>query len=494
MVSFPATPWYCGLNAPVGEEYDLADLAVTGNIPAEVAGTFFRATPDPAFAPFMDDSAAALSGDGMISALRIKDGQASFAMRFVQTARHQAEAAAGEALFGIYRNPFTDKPEVAGVDRTVANTTPVWHAGKLLMTKEDGHPYRIDPATLKTLGSYDFGGKLKSETMTAHVRVDPATGELFFYGYEADGIASTRIAYCIADAAGNLTSEQHFDAPYCSMMHDFTITENYALFPVYPTTCDLDRLKAGGVHWAHEQERESWLGVMPRYGDVSEMRWFKGPAGVHCFHMMNAWEDGAGMIHFDQCLTRTNAFSFIREAGGIHIMPWELQGALTRWTVRYEGGADEVAESQIGPPGDFPVIPAVNQGRPYDHAWMLSMNPQMQGPPLLGGPVMAMFNVLMRVDMPQKDKIAGPPQALVLPPQAGFNEPVHVPSAQDGHEGWLLCFVDSQTGPDDFQHEAWIIEAGNIAAGPVAKIAIPRRQRPQIHGWWVSQAALDAAA
>jgi len=43
-------------------------------------------------------------------------------------------------LFGKYRNPFTDRPEAGGVDRTVANTTPVWHAGRLLMTKEDGRP------------------------------------------------------------------------------------------------------------------------------------------------------------------------------------------------------------------------------------------------------------------------------------------------------------------------------------------------------------------
>ncbi len=488
MTSFPPSPYYTGLNAPVGEEYDLADLIVEGTIPAEVKGSFFRATPDPAYPPFLADNAAALSGDGMISALRIKDGKASLSMRFVQTERLKAERAAGEALFGIYRNPFTDKPQVASIDRTVANTTPVWHAGKLLMTKEDGRPYRIDPHTLETLGSYDFGGKLNSQTMTAHVRVDPVSGEMFFFGYEADGLASTKVAYGVVDKAGILVSEQSFDAPYCSMMHDFAITENYALFPVYPTTSNLERLKAGGDHWHHEPELESWLGVMPRYGDVSELRWYKGPKGVHCFHMMNAWEDGQGNIHFDQCLTRTNAFGFIREASGIHIAPWDVQGGLTRWSVQIEGGPDSVVESPIGPPGDFPIIPAASQGRPYDHGWMLTMNPEMQGPPVLGGPVLAMFNLLLRLDLR-----GGPPQALGLPPGMCFNEPVHVPSAQAGHEGWLIAFVDHQQGPDDFTHAAWIIEAGCISAGPVAKIAIPKRQRPQIHGWWVSSEALAAA-
>ncbi|HTL19892.1 MAG TPA: carotenoid oxygenase family protein, partial [Steroidobacteraceae bacterium] len=272
---FPNTPEFTGLNTPISEEYELPALPVEGRIPSEIAGTFFRAIPDPAFPPYIEDGAAVLSGDGMVSALRIAPGKVSFAVRYVETERHRAEVRAGRALFGKYRNPFTDRPEAAGLDRTVANTTPVWHAGRLLMTKEDGRPYRMDPHTLATIGRYDFGGRLESATVTAHVRIDPQTRELFFFGYESDGLASTKVSYCIADARGNLTREQCFDAPYCAMMHDFTITEHYALFPIYPTTCDLERLRAGGDHWVHELQRDSWVGVMPRYGSVAELRWFR---------------------------------------------------------------------------------------------------------------------------------------------------------------------------------------------------------------------------
>jgi carotenoid cleavage dioxygenase len=473
----------------VGEEVSLTGLAVEGTLPPEVRGSFYRAVPDPAFPPKFENDHT-LSGDGMVSRLSFNaDGTADYSIRFVETARYLAEKAAGHARFGKYRNPFTDDADVAGVDRTVANTTPVWHAGRLLMAKEDGRPYRVDPQTLETLGSYDFGGVLKSETMTAHVRIDPVTKELFFYGYEADGLASPKVAYCVVGADGVLKSEQWFDAPYCAMMHDFTVSENYALFPIYPTTADLERLKAGGEHWHHEPETDSWLGVMPRYGDVSEIRWFKGPKGVHSYHMMNAWEDAEGLLHFDACLNSTNAFAFIREPSGIHLQPWEVQGALTRWTVDPKAGGGEVTETVIGPPGDFPVIQAARQGRPYDHAWMLTMNPELQGPPLPGGPVGAMFNLLLRLDMRGL-----PPQALALPPMTGFNEPVHVPSADPAHEGWLVTIVDSQVGDNAFAHEAWVIDAGNIAAGPVAKVKIPARLRPQVHGWWVPQAELDAAA
>src|ERR1700733_7159146 len=118
MRGFPDTFEYTGLNSPIGEEYELKSLAVEGRIPVEVEGTFFRAVPDPAFPPFMEDGGAVLSGDGMICAMRIAPAGSSFAIRYVQTERHKAEAAAGRALFGKYRNPFTDQQEAAGLDRT----------------------------------------------------------------------------------------------------------------------------------------------------------------------------------------------------------------------------------------------------------------------------------------------------------------------------------------------------------------------------------------
>ena len=64
----------------------------------------------------------------------------------------------------------------------------------------------------------------------------------------------------------------------------------------------------------------------------------------------------------------------------------------------------------------------------------------------------------------------------------------------EGREGWLLTLIARQTGPDDFEFECWIIDGGNVAAGPVARVVIPRRQRFQIHGWWASAASLARAA
>ncbi len=89
--------------------------------------------------------------------------------------------------------------------------------GRLFMTKEDGRPYEVDPHTLDTRGYWDYDGKLRSQTVTAHPRIDPVTGEMFFFGYEAGGLATRDVAYCIADRDGRLKSEQWFQAPYCRL-------------------------------------------------------------------------------------------------------------------------------------------------------------------------------------------------------------------------------------------------------------------------------------
>jgi len=485
MAAFPRTVHFTGLNVPVGIEASVRNLPVEGEIPPEIEGAFFRAVPDPAHAPMFEDDIA-LSGDGMIARFLIERGHVDYDIRYVRTARYEAERKARRALFGQYRNPFTDDPSVAGVDRTVANTTPIWHAGRLFMTKEDGRAYEVNPHTLETVGPWDYHGALRSQTMTAHARIDPESGEMFFYGYEAGGLCTTDIAYCIADAAGNLVSEQWFKAPYCASVHDFAVTARHAVFPIFPTTADIERLRAGGAHWAHQQDLESWVGIMPRAGDVADMRWFKGPKGVSAFHIVNAYDDG-DLVHLDLCLSDTNAFPFMREAGGISWSQQELGGGLIRWTFDLSRPGEDFETRPIGPPGDMPCIRDADQGRPYRAAWYLSINPA-GGPPLPGGPVGVAFNALLRIE-PGNGRI----EALPLPPGMAINEAVHVPARDPDHEGWLLFVVDRQTGEDDHVSELWIVDAGNPGKGPVARVPMPLRMRAQVHGTWVPAAALEKA-
>ena len=491
MTAFPQTIHFMGTNTPRRTEISRRNLAVEGEIPAEIDGAFFRAVPDNAHAPMFEDDVA-LNHDGMISRFLFENGHVDYDIRYVETERYLAEKEARRALFGRYRNPFTDDPSVEGVDRTVANTTPVWHAGRLFMTKEDGRGYEINPHTLETAGKWDYYGALKSETFTAHPRIDPVTGEMFFFGYEAGGLCSLDVAYGVADNEGNLVSEQWFDQPYCSTIHDFVITQKYAIFPIFPTTADLERIKAGGPHWAHQQDLESWIGILPRYGKVEEIRWVKGPVGISAFHQVNAYDDG-DLLHIDLCVTETNAFPFMREAGGIEREQQDIQGALTRWTIDMSKDELVLEERPLGPPGDLPRLPDADQGRRYNRAWYLSMNPE-GGPPMPGGPVGVNFNALMRIE-PGNGRLT----MMGVPPGAAISEPAHVPSTDPDHGGWLLSVVDLPNGapgeapPHDYTSELWIIAADEVEKGPIAKVKTGLALRSQVHGTWVSRPKLDAS-
>lgn len=153
MNAFPDTVHFKGLNRPVRMEVAMHDLRIEGRIPADVTGTFFRSVPDPLFPPLRNDDVI-LSADGMISKIEIRNGRARYVLRYVQNERYKAQMAAGRAIFGAYRNPYTDDPAAAGVDRSATNTTPVWHGGRLFMTKEDGRAWEINPHTLETLGKW----------------------------------------------------------------------------------------------------------------------------------------------------------------------------------------------------------------------------------------------------------------------------------------------------------------------------------------------------
>ena len=90
MSRYPDTVQFNRLNRPIGIEWTARNLQVQGSIPAEIDGAFFRAVPDPAHAP-RDPGDVALSGDGMVSRFRISNGAMDHDLRYVHTARFEAE-------------------------------------------------------------------------------------------------------------------------------------------------------------------------------------------------------------------------------------------------------------------------------------------------------------------------------------------------------------------------------------------------------------------
>jgi carotenoid cleavage dioxygenase-like enzyme len=475
---FPDMMDFQGHNQPSRIECDIYDLIVEGRIPEEFEGSWYQTVPDPQFPPLLGTDTY-LSGDGMVRMFRFERGHVDFKQRYVQTERWQLERQARRALFGAYRNPYTDDPSVRGKRRGAANTTPIFHGGKLLALKEDSRPWEVNPKTLETIGEHSYDGKLRSETVTAHPRFDPETGELYFFGYEASGLASTDVAYCVADKNGRLLREDWFKVPYCALMHDFVVTKEHAIFPGFPIAADLARIKAGGPHWAWDQSKESYIGIMPRAGRVDEMRWFRArPCSV--FHFMNGFSEGS-KVHIDMCTSDVPAFTFMREAGGLHVPQQEVHGNILRWTFDLSKPGDTPEETVLAPAGDFPRTADKDMMVDYDVAYFMGLDFRF-GPPIISGPVGGGFNTISRLELK-----TGKVTSHVAGPQRTLQEHFHVPSKKKGHEGYLGCIADLQ---DQNQAELHIFEAQFVDKGPIARIRVPLRLRSGVHGNWVPASAL----
>ena len=471
---FPDMMDFRGMNEPMRVECDIYDLVVEGKVPEEINGSWYRSVPDPQYPPMLGHDTY-LSGDGMVSLFRFENGQVDYRMKYVKTERLMSERKARRSLHGLYRNPYTDDPSVRGHNRCANNTTPIFHGGRLLALKEDGLAVELDPDTLETIAVFNYNGKLRSKTMTAHTRLDPETEELYFFGYEASGLATRDVAYCVADKEGQLAREEWFQVPYVSLMHDFAVTKEHAIFPVFPTTADLDRIKAGGVHWVCDPNLETYIGIMPRDGHVEQMHWFRRPA-CSAFHFMNAYTEGK-LVHLDFGVSKYAPFPFIQEASHIHPTPEDMKaGRVVRWTFDMSKPGEKFEEYNLAPAGDFPRVATKDHMKDYSVGYYERFDPQL--PALMAGPVGAGFNTVSRLEVKSgKVKSWQPKQP------ATVQEEVHIPSKQPGHEGYLAVVIDLH---DTMLSDMVILEAANPEKGPLATIKMPLRLRNQVHGTWVS--------
>ncbi len=471
-MSFPDTPWFTGVNAPCRAEIDVADLHVVGTIPREIDGAFYRVAADHQFPPrFAND--VPFNGDGMISMFRFHDGQVSLKTRYVRTARFNAERAAGRALFGRYRNRWTDDPAVAGVDRNLANTSVLVHHGRLLALREDSPPVALDPVTLETLGTWKFNDTLPGPTCSAHCKIDPLTGNLVGFGFGAKGDFSRDVVYFEVTPKGKVLHSASFQLPYFAEQHDCGITRDFIVFPVVPIVGAGEvGLKEGRPYYGWDPKLPIYLGVLPRFGRGDQIRWFTAP-NQFTSHVMNAFQDGS-RIHFDTCVAPSTAFPFFPEFGK-PFDPRGLSTRLTRWTVDLQSKSNQFEQSSVLSEfvGEFPRLDDRYQMRRYRHGWMLGFSGSR--------------NQLGHVDLD-----AGRTTVWSAPPTSPVMEPCFIPRAADAPEGdgWI---AQALTDSVQMRTELNLFEATRIDKGPIATVHLPLRLKPAYHGSWADASIVKPA-
>lgn len=444
-------PYLTGHLAPVPDEIEARDLAVTGVLPPELTGRYFRNGPNPLPG---QDPGHWFMGAGMLHGIRLRDGRAEwYRNRWTRT----------RALEG---HPFI-RPD-GTFDRTavVANTHVVEHGGKIMALVENGFPYVVTPE-LDTVGPDDFAGRLTT-AMTAHPKTDPATGELHFFGY---GFAPPFLTYHRLDAAGTLVESAAIDVPGPTMMHDFAITEHHAVFMDLPMTFQFRQ----GMPYAWDESYGARLGVMP-LDRPGEVRWFEiDPCYV--FHVGNAHEDAAGQIVLDAARYAPADVTALWDSLGPDPAGHASAAASTglarlhRWTLDPATGA--VTESALAERGlEFPTLDDERVGRPSRYLYAVA------DPGHEGGE-----SAILRYDAEQGSTSAHALAADVMAGEAVFVPAAGVDRGED--EGWLLSITTTRDGKAS---ELLVLDASDVSAAPVAAVTLPRGVPAGFHGSWIADA------
>uniref|UniRef100_A0A0E0BVS7 carotenoid 9,10-dioxygenase n=1 Tax=Oryza glumipatula TaxID=40148 RepID=A0A0E0BVS7_9ORYZ len=490
--------WLSGNFAPVHHETPPAPaLPVRGHLPECLNGEFVRVGPNPKFVPVAGYHW--FDGDGMIHAMRIKDGKATYVSRYVKTSRLKQEEYFGGAkfmkigdlkgFFGLFMVQMQQlRKKLKVLDFTyghgTANTALIYHHGKLMALSEADKPYVVkvlEDGDLQTLGLLDYDKRLK-HSFTAHPKVDPFTDEMFAFGYSHEPPYCT---YRVITKDGAMLDPVPITIPESVMMHDFAITENYSIFMDLPLLFrPKEMVKNGEFIYKFDPTKKARFGILQRYEkDDTNIRWFELP-NCFIFHNANAWEEGDEVILItcrlgNPDLDKVNGY----QSDNLENFGNEL------YEMRFNMKTGAASQKQLSVSAvDFPRINESYTGRKQRYVYCAILNS------------IAKVAGIIKFDLHAEPEISGKKQLEVggnvrgifdLGPGRFGSEAIFVPKelgvSGEEDDGYLIFFVhDENTG----KSEVNVIDAKTMSADPVAVVELPSRVPYGFHAFFINEEQL----
>jgi len=439
------TAWHLQGNwAPVKEELTVSDLEVKGEVPKEINGLYIRNGMNPR-SGFSDHW---FFGNGMLHGFNFEDGKVSYKNRYVRTPYYEKDL----DIIGSFGD----------LSASPANTHIIKHADKFLALEEAHLPWEVDE-NLETKGAYDFNGKLKG-AMTAHPRTCPKTGELLFFSYSV--MSEPYLTYYRVNPAGKLIQIEPIELPRAVMMHDWNVTENHVVFMDLPIISDMNLAVETGSPFGFKPEFGARLGVMPREGSNSDVRWFDiDPCYV--FHPLNSYEEGNKII-LHVCRQQEAMVGGFQDIYGGET----TVARLWKWTIDLELGS--VKEEQIDDaPCDFPRIDDRRIGFKNDYGYFTTLETDVES--LTIGRHLLKYDLVndKRLTHDLGENVTGG-EALFVPRTANSSE----------DDGWVISLAyEAETD----RSKLLVINSQDFESAPVAEIYAPQRVPNGAHGSWVSK-------
>lgn len=449
------SPFLQGCFAPWRSESNIDNLEIIGRIPEDLNGVLLRNGPNPQFDPV--EKYHWFNGDGMIHAISLENGSARYYNRWIRTARFKLEKKYGRSLFA---GGLTDKSLIEKVKNTpneTANTNIVQYNRQLLALCEGDLPVSIQLSNLATIGNFTYNGQIK-RYLSAHPRYDYKMKTLYTYSYiDPD----QRLMYYAIDRNNKVIAKKSIDWPYMCMVHDFVITENYIIFPLFPCLLSFERAMRGESPFMWEGDRlASWFIVTDKQGNEVG-RFETDPCYV--YHFGNAFETNGGIVI--DAMHSKQAALFPDRNGNIATRE-NAYANLARYTLNLKNKTLNINYLDHTPI-EFPRFDERFNGRKYQHLYVGGRSDAAE-----------LFDRIVHYDLENNTKkmhFFGDD----IPP-----EPVFVPRSEKEGDGYLLMTV--YRNKED-RSDLVVLDAKNIESEPLATIKIPHRIPFGFHGNFINK-------
>ena len=464
-------PYLEGPYEATQDEVTLRGLEVlAGRIPDDLNGVYVRNGPNPQHHPV--GRYHWFDGDGMVHSVHFTDGEAIYRNRWVRTEGFLAERDAGRAIWRGIIEPFGENPPDTP-EKDTANTDLVFHRDKLIaLWYRAGKPYALDPVTLETLGPHDFGGTLRCE-VSAHAKVDEQSGELMFFDF---GVKQPYMRYGVVGPEGTVRHFVPIDLPGPRLPHDMAITERHSILMDLPLVADPEAARSGRHKLRFERDLPARFGVIPRYGDAHEIRWFDADP-CYIYHSVNARDEGDEVV-LDVCRVKqpkpvapdagplAQMLTYLRLDAHLHRYRFDLRTGQTREQVMDDDNSE---------------FPSMNQGligRPARYTYNMHISPEKT----------LLFDGLMKYDVDR-----GVAETHWFGDDRWGSEAPFAPrpGSQEEDDGYLVSYVHDER---DGSSEVHVLDARDMTADPVCRLRLPVRVPLGFHATWIPGGSLPGGS